>query len=446
LGDTAWQLIHATTREECSYYLRTRATQGFTVVQATVLAEFDGLNQPSALGERPFVNNDPTQPNEKYFDRVVEIVAEAAGRGLYVALLPTWGDKLTAPWGDGPRVFRQDNLPVARSYARYLGRKLKGRSNVVWMLGGDRPAKLDPTKADQWPQNAATAAGFAPDQDWTPIWREMAAGLGEGTGTPPLCLYHPQGGDQTTSVLLPHESWLAIHGMQSGHGGGRDLPVWNLIARDFDLVPAKPTLDLEPNYEDHPYNPWPKWDPASGYFRAHDVRKQTYRSVFAGGCGVTYGHHAVWQFAGSRREVINHADRDWTQALHRPAATQMRFLRQLIESRPFFTRIPDPALIVGDSGAGGLHLQATRDRQGSYAFVYFPQSDQSATLDLSRLAATRLRWWWFDPRTGVGALRGEIDGGGRREFRSPPSGPDWVLVLDDAARGFAPPGLTPSEQ
>ena len=446
LGDTAWQLIHATTREECSYYLHTRAAQGFTIVQATVLAEFDGLNQPSALGERPFVNNDPTQPNEKYFNRVVEIVDEAATNGLYVALLPTWADKLTAPWGDGPRVFRNDNLPVARAYARYLGNKLKGRSNVVWMLGGDRPAKLDSTKADQWPQTTATAAGFAKDQDWTPIWREMAAGLGEGTGTTPLCLYHPQGGDQTTSVMLPKESWLAINGMQSGHGGGHDLPVWKLIARDYDLIPAKPTLDLEPNYEDHPFNPWPKWDPASGYFRDHDVRKQTYRSVFAGGCGVTYGHHAVWQFASSRRKAINFADRDWTQALHRPAATQMRFLRQLIESRPFFTRIPDQTLIVGNPGEGGLHLQATRDQKGSYAFVYFPQNDQSATLDLGRLSAARLRWWWFDPRTGVGALHGEIVGGGHREFRSPAHGPDWVLVLDDASSNYAPPGLTTAER
>ena len=130
LGDTAWQLIDGTTREECSYYLHARAAQGFTVVQTTVLAEFDGLNQPSALGERPFFENDPLRPNDKYFDRVVEIVDEAASVGLYVALLPTWGDKLTAPWGAGPRVFRNDNLPVAHSYARYLGLKLRGRSNV----------------------------------------------------------------------------------------------------------------------------------------------------------------------------------------------------------------------------------------------------------------------------------------------------------------------------
>lgn len=439
LGDTAWQLIDGTTREECSYYLHTRAAQGFTVVQATVLAEFDGLNRPSALGERPFFNNDPARPNEKYFNRVVEIVDEAASAGLHVALLPTWGDKLTAPWGDGPRVFRNDNLPVVHGYAKYLGNKLRGRSNVVWMLGGDRPPRLDGSKSSQ----RLNESGFANDYDWTPIWREFAAGLADGTGAKPLFLYHPQGGNDSTSVMLPKESWLAINGMQSGHGGGHDVPVWNLIARDYALVPPKPTLDLEPNYEDHPYNPWPKWDPASGYFRDYDVRKQTYRSVFAGACGVTYGHHAVWQFANARHEVINHADRDWTDALHRPGASQMRFLRQLIESRPFFSRVPDQLLIAGDAGQGGLHLQATRDEQGTFAFVYFPQNDQVATLDLGRLHAAHLRWWWFDPRTGVGALQGEIDGGGRREFRSPPNGADWVLVLDDVAGPYSPPGLVP---
>jgi hypothetical protein len=446
LGDTAWKLIQRTTREECSYYLHTRARQGFTVIQTVVLAENDGLTKPSALGEKPFADNDPLRPNEKYFERVVEIVDEAASVGLYVALLPTWGDLLTAPWGDGPRVFRNDNLPVVRSYARYLGQKLKGRANVVWMLGGDRPARLDGSKPNQWPQTGATAAGFPADYDWTPIWREFAAGLAEGTGASPVCLYHPQGGEYSTSDSLPREPWLSIHGMQSGHGGGHDSPVWEWIARDYALAPAKPTLDLEPNYEDHPYNPWPRWDPATGYFRDHDVRKQTYRSVFAGGCGVTYGHHALWQFAGQRYEVINFADRDWVSALCRPAAQQMIFLRRLIESRPFFARVPDQSLIVGDPGKGGLHLRATRDRDGTYALVYFPLNDQSATIDLAKLRARRIRPWWYDPRTGVATLLEEVDGGRSRQFRTPPHGPDWVLALDDPARNYAPPGLKPVER
>jgi len=440
LGDTAWELLHATTRDECSYYLATRARQGFTVIQTNVLAEMDGLNRPTPDGLRPFADNDPARPNEAYFDRVVQVVDEAAAHGLYVALLPAWGDKLTAPWGDGPRIFSADKLPVVRAYARYLGGKLKGRTNVFWMLGGDRPAALDPSKPDQWPQTHAKATGLALDTDWRPVWREMAAGLAEGTGTTPVCLYHPQGGAATTSVMLPHEAWLSINGMQSGHGGGHDNPVWELIARDYALTPAKPTLDLEPNYEDHPYNPWPRWDPSTGWFRDHDVRKQCYRSVLAGACGVTYGHHAVWGFVGERNNVINFADRDWIDALHRPGGRQMIFLRRLIESRPFFSRIPDPSLVDNVSPDGAQHLVASRDRNGSYAFVYFPTNDQSATVDLGELPAAKLKAWWYDPRTGFAHPLGVIPGGTRHAFKSPAYGPDWVLVLDDAAAGYGPPG------
>ena len=422
LGDTAWQLIQQTTREECSYYLHTRSRQGFTVIQAVVLAEFGGVKEPTASGLLPFANQDPTHPNETFFDRVVEIVDEAGRLGLYVGLLPTWGDKLTAPWGTGPRLFRNDNLDVAQGYARYLANKLRARTNVLWVLGGDRP-----------PRN--------PDNDWTPIWRAIAQGLKEGSDQTPTIVYHPSGGRESSSTFLHQEAWLSANGMQSGHGGGHDVAVWEMIARDYGLSPAKPTLDLEPNYEDHPYNPWPSWDPATGYFRDHDVRKQLYRSVFAGGCGVTYGHHAVWQFAGPRHEVINHADRDWKDAVWRPAARQVGFLRALIESRPFFRRIPDPSLIASDAGEGGQHLVGTRDREGSYAFVYFPSSDLVATISLASLKARRLRGWWFDPRTGIGtAIDNRIEGT-RQEFRSPAYGPDWVLVVEDADVGYAPPGL-----
>lgn len=92
--------------------------------------------------------------------------------------------------------------------------------------------------------------------------------------------------------------------VQSGHGSGKDVPVWKWMERDFNLPNPKPTLDAEPNYEDHPVDPWPKWDEKKGYFTEYDVRKQCYRSVFAGGCGVTYGHHGVWQFYSEREEPI----------------------------------------------------------------------------------------------------------------------------------------------
>lgn len=100
------------------------------------------------------------------------------------------------------------------------------------------------------------------------------------------------------------------------------------------MLPHKPTLDAEPNYEDHPVNPWPTWNPENGYYRDYDVRKQTYRSVFAGACGVTYGHHSVWQFYSPREEKINYPDRYWTEAMDRPGAVQVGYLKMLIDSRP----------------------------------------------------------------------------------------------------------------
>ena len=71
---------------------------------------FGGVKEPTAEGLLPFADQDPRRPNDRFFDRVAEIVDEAARMGLYMALLPAWGDKLTAPWGAGPRLFRNDNL------------------------------------------------------------------------------------------------------------------------------------------------------------------------------------------------------------------------------------------------------------------------------------------------------------------------------------------------
>src|SRR6476661_10758485 len=63
LGDTGWELFHRLTREEADQYLKHRAEQGFTVIQAVVLAEFDGLHTPNAYGDTPLVNDDPAKPN-----------------------------------------------------------------------------------------------------------------------------------------------------------------------------------------------------------------------------------------------------------------------------------------------------------------------------------------------------------------------------------------------
>ncbi len=405
LGDTGWELFHRLKLEEINNYLDNRANKGFTVIQAVILAEFEGLTKPNQYGEVPLINNDPTQPNEKYFKLVDTVMKMAMQKGLFMGLLPTWGDKVTQMWGAGPAVFNEAN---AYTYGLFLGKRYKDYPNIIWIMGGDRPAKND-------------------KNDWLPIWRAMVKGIKEGTG----------------SLFLQGENWLDINMMQSGHGGGHDVTVWDMITKDRNMQPAKPTLDGEPNYEDHPVNPWPKWDPATGYYDDYDVRKQCYRSVFAGACGVTYGHHSVWQFYSSREEVVNHAKMYWTEAIDRPGAYQVGYLRRLMQSRPMLDRVPDSTLILSGQGLKGEHIEAFRDGKGSYGMVYMPVG-KTITVNTSFIKGKNIMVWWFRPKDAAIQNPGIIKNIGAQNFTSPEigTGNDWVLVLDDASAYYPSPGVS----
>ena len=420
LGDTAWELFHRLTRDEALDYFANRQAKRFNVIQAVALAEEDGLNTPNRGGARPLIDNDPATPNDAYFDFVETLIRDAAAHELYIGFLPTWGDKVTPMWGVGPAVFTPENAEI---YGRYLGRRFGASTNVIWILGGDRPSVTE-------------------GNDMRPVWRAMAAGIDAGAGFRTFKTYHPKGG-MSTSQELHKEAWLDMNMMQSGHGSGRDTPVWTMIDHDYRLEPVKPTLDGEPNYEDHPVNRWPVFDAANGYFRDDDVRRQSYRSVFAGGCGVTYGHHVIWQMVDETRPVKNNGFEfmTWRQAMDRPGAGQMQHLRALMESRPYLRRIPDQELIAFGQGTGRHHARATRDSSGSYAFVYIPDGRPLA-VDLTRLRGSAVKVWWYDPRTGHATSDGVRGRGAPVRLFAPPTAQDWVLVLDDADRGFFAPGFT----
>jgi hypothetical protein len=218
LGDTGWELFHRLKKEEITKYLENRRSKGFNVIQAVILAEFDGLRKPNQYGTVPLNNLDPTQPNEAYFELVDWTVQQALQKNIFMGLLPTWGDKVTKLWGEGPVIFNEDNAYV---YGKWLGNRYKQYPNIIWILGGDRPAVRD-------------------SLDWRPIWRAMAKGIKEGTGNKAIFSYHTWGGENSTSQYLHNEDWLHINMMQSGHGGGHDVPVWKWIERDISLTPVKP--------------------------------------------------------------------------------------------------------------------------------------------------------------------------------------------------------------
>ncbi len=417
LGDTAWELFHRLTREEADRYLRNRAERRFTVIQAVALAELDGLRVPNVYGHTPLVDNDPARPNEAYFAHVDWIVARANALGLYVGLLPTWGDKWNLKWGVGPEIFTPDN---ARAYGEWLGRRYR-EAGVIWIVGGDRPIESDAHRA---------------------IVRAMAEGLRAGDGGAHLITFHPPGG-QGSSTWFHDEPWLDVNMRQNGHAPeftGR----YDRTAADYARTPVKPVIDGEPIYEDHPVS----FDAAKlGHSISADVRRPLYWDLFSGAFGHTYGHHAVWQMWTPERAPVNNPLLPWQDAIEAPGAAQMQHGRALIESRPFLTRIPDQTVIVTDRvptsvpGEGRYRFVATRDVDRTYAMVYAPVG-RAFTVRMDAIAGAQVKAWWFNPRTGEATAIGTFPARGERRFTPPDPGEalDWVLVLDDEASRYPPPG------
>lgn len=416
-ADTAWELFHRCDREEVDFYLNKRKAQGFNVIQAVALAEIDGLHTPNAYGVSPLMNDDPTRPNPQYFEHVDYVIDRAAELGIYIALLPTWGDKLnTKSWGIGPEIFTPTN---AQTYGKWIGERYKNRDNIIWVIGGDRNPR--------------------PDTEDEAVWRAMAEGIALGVGghDRALMTFHPQPASPGGSSNWFHQdAWLDFNMHQTGHCANK--PTYSLITHDYELRPVKPVLDGEPLYEDHPncFNA-----KELGHSIPEDIRRIMYWNVFAGGFGQTYGCHDVWQMYTNEREGINAPLRPWAKALDLPMAWQVQHLKHLMLSRPFLSRIPDQSMLVEQQAEGDDYVIATRDEAGRYAMVYFP-TGKPTMINLGALKAKKLRVWWFDPRTGHAFSIGKIRNEDQQLFSPPTAGKghDWVLVLDDHKAAFLPPG------
>jgi len=415
LADTAWSLFHRLTREEADLYLRNRAAKGFTVIQAVALSENDGLRTPNAYGERPLVENDPRRPNEAYFAHVDWVVDRAAELGLTIALLPTWGDKWHSRQNEpGPKVFA--DAATARDFARFIGRRYGSRP-VIFVLGGDR--------------NVETPEDLA-------ITRAFAEGLKE-TAPKTLITYHPRGPGRSSDALH-REPWLDFNMIQSSHTG-RGSDNGGNVEHDRALEPAKPTLDGEPRYEALIVDFYMRGANPALRFDDSDARMAAYRALLAGAAGHTYGNNNIWQMWAPGREPVLGADTPWSEAIDHPGAFQMGHVRRLFESRPWDTLVPDQALLVGPNLPGDGFVRAAVASDRSFAFVYSPRGE-SVSVDQSRLEALDLTAWWFDPRYGRAYFVHTGVGTAIQVFTPPSSGRacDWVLVLDDASKGYLPPG------
>jgi len=368
------------------------------------------LHTPNSYAETPLIDDDPARPNEKYFEHVDYIIDKANEYGIAIGLLPTWGDKVFKDnWGKGPEIFNEQNASV---FATWLANRYKNRTNIIWILGGDRN-----------PRNEKDAA----------IWKAMGKAIQKTSANKALISFHPQPAPQGSAQWFHQDEWLSFNMLQNSHC--RDVPVYDKIQAVYTMQPAKPVMDAEPIYEDHPVCFNVK---DLGTSNAYDVRKFAYLDLFAGAHGHTYGCHDIWQMYSPIKEGVNGPHLYWYDALNLPGALQMNYVRRLMESHPLLDRVPDQALIIENNYAAAERVQATRGND--YLFVY-SAAGKPFTVVLNKIGGDSLHCYWYNPRNGKTVAIGVCANRGEKKFLPPSSGygQDWILVMDDQAKKYPKP-------
>jgi hypothetical protein len=388
-GDTPWSLFAALTREEAEQYLANRAAKGFNSLIVNLIEhKFNGpINR---YGEPPFtIPGRFSTPNEAYFAHADWCIRKAGELGMQILLAPIYLGYTNATDDDGYYYEAlAEGVEGCREWGRYVGRRYGGFDNILWLMGGDRNPGQALDHVD------AIVEGIK-EHDTRHLFTAH---------THPECspvIEYARGGwvdvNNTYTYEIVHQKLLA----------------------DYRRQPIRPFFLIESSYEgEHNSSPV-------------QIRRQAYWAILCGGCGQFLGNNPIWPF--------NHG---WEAAMELEGSRSMVHLRALFTSRPWYNLVPDAQhhLVTGGLGEfrGLDYLSAAVTHDGGTAIAYMP-TPRAITADLTRICGKAVRAWWFDPRTGAAQPAGEFAASGSQGFEPPADG-DWVLVLDDAGRGYPPPG------
>ena len=299
----------------------------------------------NANGDKPWLNDDASTPNDAYFRHVDALVAFANQHGLVLAMLPTWGYYVS----DVPAI----DAARARAYGRWLGARYRSAPNVIWVNGGDR-----------------VPTGFEE------VYRELARGLREGDGGAHLITYHPCGW-RSSSQFFHKEDWLAFDMIETWTEWAKIHPA---VLADALLSPRKPVVLGEGAYEDGPEYP-------QGPITPLVVRRQAWWTVMAGGFH-TYGQNQMWRM-----------EPGWEKTFDTPGAGHVARMKEIVTSLPWWEMTPDQGLFATGVGSERTLNAAMRSVRGDRALVYL-SSQCTFTLHLDKILSKNVRVTWISPTTG----------------------------------------------
>jgi hypothetical protein len=478
-ADTAWEMFHRLNKTSIDFYLRTRASQGFNVVQSVVIAELNGTTHPNFYGALPFNDSDPTQPNEEYFELVDWAVDLAASYGILVALVPTWGMYVNGGWHTTTPIFNETS---ARAWGEYIGARYPGLpkilgadSNTIWTRNMSEVQSVYAEDPD-----ADLVSVMALLEDTTTVWASLRAGLVDAEaaqGYESVVLYHPTAGwivkpEVTPKAyghnMLPNEEdRVSVDACQSGHSTPDPTSTFDIVSafdstKNYENIAEMrdaftgPVLDLENHYE----GAHDGFNLAKVMWNASHVRTGLYHGVYGGATGFTYGANSVWQMYEPEDELLRASDYyppqinqnasgSWRRDIDFEGAWQIQYVTKPLQGLATATLEqlePARELLASPSNHTGQSVNtfegtqyisvlasAARDRY----FAYTGHGDAfSLNLALGAEARTGSAQW-FSPRDGQysGASEVSVPAGGsdtRVDFTPPSTGGidhDWLLIV-----------------
>jgi hypothetical protein len=278
-------------------------------------------------------------------------------------------------------------------YARFLGERYKNRTNISYVLGGDRdPNSSDVTLWRSFARNLAIAAndGKTPDYSKT------------------FCSYLPTG-EQSSSRWFHTDEWLDFNIAQTHR---HFHLVYPMVTADYNKKPPKPTVDGEPLYENH-YN-----RPAT----AQEIRRQYWQWQLGGGFCV-FGNNYVKGFLSAVRK--------WSDYLDTPGRKSFILMKKALTAKEWWKLVPDQSMISEGAGSPPEISVASRSSDGDFAFIYF-ESNKSLSINLSKLTAGgQITARWMHPGSGAEqSAGGPFSNNGTQSFKPPSGFDDAVLILE----------------
>ena len=417
LGDTGWLLPERLNRDEADYYLKHCHEAGYNVVQIQVLNDVPTFNIYGEMSNPSGWDLSKADPDGtySYWDHLDYIVDRAANYNIYIGMVAIWGSQVKSG---------HINADKAKAYGQFLANRYKDKPNIIWIMGGDIQGDIHPE-----------------------VWDALANAI-KTVDHNHLMTYHPRG-RYTSARWWSKAPWIDFHMFQSGHRrygqrmGNAVYPIpdnteednWMYVDSTWAHKPIRPVLDGEPSYEDIPIG---LHDPNEGRWKASDVRRYAYWSVFAGSCGHTYGHNSIMQMLKPGVATgygTDGKEKPWYVAMNDSGYNEMKYLKALMLTMPYFARIPDQSIVIGNGTRYG-RLAATRG--DDYLMVYSYNS-KTMRVDLRKISGKKKNFWWMDASTGALTFLG-TDGNGVQDFSLDKvvtgSPGDGVLIAVDASKEY----------